>query len=213
MDLPDFDLKSFEMPKIDIEIPEIPKLNIEIPEMPKINIVMPDMPEMPQINLPAIDLKAVDMASDALGFDMTIPVIGLGVVAVVLALASAGGSSESQEGGSSSSSMGSGRPKKKAQKKNPLEIPYDAAARLSYDAWCEANDEAFNEGGYAHFREIFNAKAVADATAKKLARDLNMFKNEAPKAPAPRKLSPPKPTKTKPAIDDDAFFFAKPMTG
>lgn len=73
--------------------------------------------------------------------------------------------------------------------------------RLAYDDWCKANDEVFNEGGYEYFRETFSAHAVADATAKRLGRDLAMFKNKAP-TPPPQNISSQKPAASN--VDGDS---------
>lgn len=185
------DLDSIQLP----EMPEMPK--ITMPELPAI-----DMPDIPNIDLPSMGVPAQDLELPAV-------VIGLAVViAAFIAVGSSGVQGASSP--SSSPTKQSKKKPKKAGKADQLAIPYDAASRLAYDAWCKANDETFNEGGYEHFRNVFNAKAVADATAKKLARDLAEFKNEAPKPPPPRKISPPKPTTTKMTNGEESLFFAQP---
>jgi hypothetical protein len=44
--------------------------------------------------------------------------------------------------------------------------------------WCAENDAKVNAEAYVRFKKIYEEKAVADATAKKLARDLNNFTNQ-----------------------------------
>ena len=60
---------------------------------------------------------------------------------------------------------------------------------MAYDSWCEANDQKYNEAAYEAFEKLYEQQAIAQATAKKLQRDLDGFVNEAPKAPPPRKVT------------------------
>jgi len=203
-DLPSVDLQSIVMPKMDLDSIQLP----EMPAMPKITMPAIDMPNMPSIDLQSMGLPAQDL-------ELPVVVIGLAVlIATFIAVGNSGGTGDVQGATSSSSPVAkqSKKKPKKGGKADQLAIPYDAASRLAYDAWCTANDETFNEGGYAHFRDVFNAKSVADATAKKLARDLAEFKNEAPSPPPPRKIAPPKPTTPKKVTNgEESLFFAQPL--
>jgi hypothetical protein len=57
-------------------------------------------------------------------------------------------------------------------------VNYDAAAQFAYGMWCAENDAKVNAEAYIRFKKKYEEKAVADATAKKLARDLNNFTNQ-----------------------------------
>jgi len=230
MNLPKVDLTSMELPKVpDLGSLNLPKVDLQSIELPKVDFSSVEMPEMPNIELPKIDLKAISMPDiDVPSFNLpglpssidiptgggdltTLPtatvLAGVGLVAVVLVLSAA-----SAAGGGEESSSAAGRASKRAgQQQNSLAIPYDAAARLAYDEWCAKNDESFDEAGYTQFRKVYNTKAVADATAKKIARDLAMFKNEAPKEPPPRKIAPPKTTPKGKTKDSSTPFFAEPV--
>ena len=216
IDLLEFDLKSFEMPKVSLDsmkLPDMPEL-FDIQEMPKIDIPkMPqiDLPNLPNVGVPAlpdfdmakflgIDPQSIGGSSDGI-VSPVVAVVLVGLVAALIASANSG----TTGGGESSAARKSVRKPRKAS--SNLSVPYDASARLAYDAWCMANNEVFNEGGYEHFREIFSAKAVADATAKKLGRDLAMFKNKAP-TPPPRNISS-RPPAASTINGDSALFFAK----
>ena len=233
MNLPNVDLTSMNLPKVpDLGSVNLPKVDLQSIELPKVDfssVEMPEMPELPKIDLKAISMPDIDVPSfNPAGLPSSIDIptgggdvttlptaavlAGVGLVAVVLVLsaAAAGGGGEVS---SSAAAAAAGRAPKRAGQQNSLAIPYDAAARLAYDDWCAKNDESFDEAGYAQFRKVYNTKAVADATAKKIARDLAMFKNEAPKEPPTRKIAPPKMTttpkdKTK---DGSTPFFAEPV--
>ena len=187
------DLKSVDLtPKL-YNLPELPK-NLELPM-----IDLKDAIRLPDTNLPAVNLPSLDSLPSADPTTLSV-LVGIGVLAVgAIAVALSGGG---EQGRSSGTTTG---PSKQKTTKYSLAIPYDAASRLAYDAWCAENNEKFDEAGYELFREVYNAKAVADATAKKKARDLATFKNEARKAPAPRKVSPPKQATT-PKRKDLPFF-------
>ena len=52
-------------------------------------------------------------------------------------------------------------------------VRYDAAARLAYDEWRNANNKGeFDEEGFAAFKPIYNAKSSAEASAKKVEREM-----------------------------------------
>lgn len=93
------------------------------------------------------------------------------VAGAVVLLGLAGVALSSQQGSGSSSSEPTAPSKQQAAAVNvppppDLSIPYDAAARLAFAEW-----KGTNEATYAKFQPLYEAKAVAEATAKKVARD------------------------------------------
>jgi hypothetical protein len=54
-----------------------------------------------------------------------------------------------------------------------ISIPYDSAARLAFAA------TGLTESKFAEFKPLYEAKTVADVTAKKMARDLQSMKDVA----------------------------------
>lgn len=59
------------------------------------------------------------------------------------------------------------------QKVGPdLSIPYDAAAKLAYEQWLDANGKWGNEAEYEKFKSKYEEKSVAQATYKKLEREM-----------------------------------------
>ena len=157
-------------------------------ELPKVE--MPEMPEMPEISFPALDMQS----SLDLPGDVSLSPAAAGALAILglIAVMSASGSAD-DEGGAGSSP----RKKRRRKKAPPLAIPYDAASRLAYDAWCAANDQNSNEDAYDYFKELYEAQAVAEATSKKMQRDLDAFQNQ------------PKPEMPERSIYAKAFFFAR----
>jgi hypothetical protein len=163
------------------------------------------VPDTPSIDLKSIDMPAMDISMpsmDGIMGDLPLPVIGAGLaVLAVLALAAGGG-----DGKSDNSS-----PKKtKRGRASSLEIPYDASSRLAYDTWCQEHEKAkFNPDAYDLFREMFEKKAIADATSKKLARDLAAFDNTARPVAPPRQITVKKAVAPKKKnVDDGTPFFA-----
>jgi hypothetical protein len=129
----------------------------------------------------AVDLSSLmDMSSLTANNPALLAVVALAVVGVGAAATasggSGGGSSSSASGTSSSSNTTTNKP---PAKKIDVSIPYDAAARMAYEAWCQEKGETFMADGYALFQELYTAKAVAEATVKKRARDFAMFTNKA----------------------------------
>lgn len=135
---------------------------MDLPEIPDLDI--------PSVSIPSIDLKSIDISSVSnLSGDLPLEVIGLSIAAIVLLFLGGGGkeSTSRQRGVSSSRSL--------------TTVPYDAAAQMAYGEWiAEHENEKVNAAAYAHFKKLYEAKAIADATSKKLSRDLANFKNEAP---------------------------------
>jgi len=52
-----------------------------------------------------------------------------------------------------------------------LSIPYDAAARLAYDEWCQKYGKTFDAKRYEIFKGNYETITVANVVAKKEARD------------------------------------------
>lgn len=145
---------------------------------------------MEKIELPSIDIKAVEIPKlelpssvpsfDGLSFgttDLTLPAVGFVVLlGIALLVSTVSTKNDDTSSVSSPQSGGARRPRTKLN----LSVPYDAAARLAYDNWCASNDNAkFNAKAYEQFKRIYEAKAIAEAKSKKLARDLKNFNNDA----------------------------------
>jgi hypothetical protein len=127
--------------------------------------------------------------------DIGIAALGVLGLAVIAAAVSGGGSgSESSAGSSSSSSSPSKSSPKLQVKKTDVSIPYDAAARLAYDAWVASREEAkASEEAYASFKAMYEETVIAEVIAKQKARDLANFDPNKP-TPKPRPTPPaPKP--------------------
>ena len=184
--------------KFYVNFPEVKVPNIEMPTMPAID--MPTIPSLEKIDLPSMptldipSLEKLDIPSvGGVDHNILVPAVGLAVVAIVAA--SAGGGSS-----------GATTKAKKKKKKNVYEIPYHAAARLAYDKWLEAHpDETYDEAAYLSFQRLYEEQAVAEATAKKLARDLQGFANEPIPEPVVRQI-PERETVAVPP--KGRFFFA-----
>jgi Cathepsin propeptide inhibitor domain (I29) len=52
-----------------------------------------------------------------------------------------------------------------------VSIPYDAAARLAYDEWCNTYGKPFDASRYETFKENYAAITVMNVSTKKMARD------------------------------------------
>ena len=97
--------------------------------------------------------------------------------------------------------------KRKKKKSIPLEIDYHAAARLAYQAWLDEHpDEKASPDAYEEFQELYEASAVALATAKKRERDLQAFDNTPAKPIPPRKITTKKVQATTTSSTGDFFF-------
>jgi hypothetical protein len=149
--------------------------------------VMENLGRLPSLEISADKSAAVDLSSlmdmssltadnPALLAVVALAVVGVGAAATASG-GSGGGSSSSVSGTSSSSNTTTTN--KPPAKKIDVSIPYDAAARMAYEAWCQEKGETFMADGYALFQELYTAKAVAEATVKKRARDFAMFTNKA----------------------------------
>jgi hypothetical protein len=148
--------------------------------------VMENLGRLPSLEISADKSAAVDLSSlmdmssltannPALLAVVALAVVGVGAAATASG-GSGGGSSSSASGTSSSSNTTTNKP---PAQKIDVSIPYDAAARMAYEAWCQEKGETFMADGYALFQELYTAKAVAEATVKKRARDFATFTNKA----------------------------------
>lgn len=68
-----------------------------------------------------------------------------------------------------------------SSKDHDVSVPYDAAARLAYDAWCDTYGKEANETRFAAFKANYEAITVANIKAKKAAVDAGV--------PVPTQLS------------------------
>mgnify|MGYP005850566891 CR=1 FL=1 len=150
-----------------------------------------EIPPMGTLQVPKVDIDALGNI-DA---DLVLPIAGVSAV-VLLGLLAVGSSSNKD------SSSGASKKSKKIKGK-PLDIPYHAAAQLAYAKWLEAHpDQSWDRGAYESFQALFESQAVAEATAKKLKRDMESFANKPLPKPQSRRISEKKTTSAAP------FFFA-----
>lgn len=188
----------------------------------------------PEVSMPDVDvdlsgvLESADALSDQasdLMSSLDLPpevLAGVGVVAVLGIAASAmGGGSESSD----DTAAAKPAPKKAVPKapKIDVSIPYDAAARMAFEAWAEGQEKAdTSEKAFAAFSTMYEAQAVADVTAKQMKRNMANFDPSKPvpvpptpvvavaaaKTPTPPK-APPAPKAPAKKIDTSkAPFFA-----
>jgi hypothetical protein len=59
----------------------------------------------------------------------------------------------------------------KTEASSDVSIPYDSAARLSYDGWCSQYGKTFDAARYEVFKENYVAITVMNMAAKKTARE------------------------------------------
>lgn len=147
----------------------------------------------------------VDQVGGSVGLDTNVITAGVVALAAVAAIATAtGGSASATESGASA------QPNRRQRrgKPNALAIPYDAPARAAYQAWLDDHTgEKWNEPAFLAFEKAFHAHAVAQATEKKLARDLATFANKPWPEPAPRPAPRPKAPE-EPQTSRGGLFFA-----
>lgn len=171
----------------DVKLPDISRM-----KLPEISMPSVGMPSMDAFKVPSMDMKAFG----SLDTDLVLPVAGVSALLLLGLVATA---SSSGKGASPSASK-----KRKKIKVNPLDIPYHAAAQLAYTQWLEAHpDYGWDDAAYQSFQTSFERHAVAEATAKKLKRDLQNFTNEPLPEPQPRRESEKPTTK-----GSGVFFFA-----
>lgn len=82
------------------------------------------------------------------------------------------GSDDSSSSTTTSSSSKAGEPAK-----IDVSIPYNAAARLAYDEWKKSN--ASSNASFEQYEPLYIKKTVADVTAKKVTRDMELAVKEA----------------------------------
>jgi len=111
--------------------------------------------------------------------------INKSILAVFLAIASqqryasafappslpAGRTSSSNVVGTSSSMVATPTAAQATSDDTDVSIPYDAAARLAYDAWCEKYNKTPNEDKFDTFKANYETITVANVVAAKEARD------------------------------------------
>jgi hypothetical protein len=161
--------------------------------------------------------KGIETASSALtgtgssSSDLSVPVMAAAAAGVAL-VAFAAVAASSSSGTSSANSSGTAAntkaspPARKGRANFDVSIPYDAATRMAYYAWCLQNEgQVFNAAGYEHFVELYTARAVAEVTAKKRARDLAAFDNRGRQEIPPRQMRADEKAET-PANGTPLFF-------
>lgn len=140
---------------------------------------------------------------------------GVGLVALAgIALAALGGGDSSGDSTAAAAPAKKKAPAKKAPKVD-VSIPYDAAARMAFDAWVAGQEKAdSSDKAYGMFKTLYEAQAVAEVTAKQKARDLANFDPSKPPPaprPAPKKEAAPVAAVQEPVATVDASktpFFA-----
>lgn len=171
---------------------------------------MPDMPDMSSLPSLGGEGGGTEAAVNKLIESSSNDNLIMGVGAAVLLLGVLAAATSSGGDGGADGTVPTTRRRNK--KPSGLEIDYQAAARLAYQTWLTNHPEAkSNPGAYEAFEALYEANAVALATAKKIARDLQAFDNTPTKPIPPRKLTmkkvvmpPPPPAKE----GSGGFFFA-----
>lgn len=173
-------------------------MDLKAIKLPAMDLPTVDLPDFSSVTLPSIDMPAMSFNMPGIDPSVVLPALGLLAAAVVLSSLSGGGSTAS----------GSSAGARRGSKPSPLSIPYDAAARAAYDQWLADTNSKSSEAGYAYFKELYELKAVAEVSTKKLTRDLAAFENQ-PKPQAKRRVV----TRVKQVVTAAApeLFFAKPM--
>ena len=179
----------------DIELPSVD--DIKLPEISLPDISLPDMPSLPSLG----GGEAGGAVDDTL-------IMGVGAAVLLVGVLAAMASSLGDDG-EANSSGGASAPKKKRKTKQQqlLEIDYHAAAKLAYQTWLDEHpDQKSIPGAYEAFETLYEEHAVALATAKKMARDLQAFDNT-PVKPIPERRITPKKAPTPPVTEGEASFF------
>jgi hypothetical protein len=179
-----------------------------------------DVPSLPSV----VEDGSKALESLGLPADST-TMMAAGAVAAVLVLLAAtlgGGGDTATE-----TSTGAVAPPKAKQAVDPklVAIPYDAAARLAYDAWRAENsgespskklskkEQAADDLAFSRYKFAYEEAAIAEVIAKKKARDMASFDpTKAEVVVAPRVVKAPKkvvvPTKPASTSTTPAPFFA-----
>ncbi|CAB9503967.1 expressed unknown protein [Seminavis robusta] len=147
-------------------------------------------------------------------FSSLSPDVGIAIAGVVVLLGIAAVVSGSSSGETASSGSAPRAPRRKAGKQADVSIPYDAAARLAYDAWVESQEDVkASEEAFVAFKTMYEETAVAAVTAKQKARNLASFDPTKPKpqprpepTPKPPTAKAPKPAPAKKAESSTPFF-------
>jgi len=165
-----------EIGKVDLSGLKLPDFsNLKVPET---NLPPIEIPSMGALQVPKIDVTVIGNNFDA---NLVMPMAGVSVSIVVLLGLLAVGSNKVS---SSSASK-----KSKKTKSTPLDIPYHAPAQLAYAEWLEAHpEESWDDAAYQSFQTLFESHAVAEATAKKLKRDMESFANKPLPDAQPRRI-------------------------
>ena len=179
----------------DLKLPEMSDL-----KLPEMSLPSMEIPSMEALDVPNMDIKALGN----IDVNLVLPIVGVSAVLLLGLMAAASSSNKDAKP--------SGAIKKsKKTKAYSLAIPYHAPAQLAYKQWIEAHpDYSWDDAAYKSFQTLFESHAVAEATAKKLKRDMQNFANEPLPEPQPRRIS--KKTKVAKATkaSGDLFFASNP---
>lgn len=191
-------------------------LPTKLPSPPSIDWSAADLfiPLVPPSVLSTTDWKAFVPQSMPPVDSPEFPVIvaGVSLAMGILALSVARGPDDQSTTTTDTDGVAGKRRAKPAKSAFNVEIPYDAATRLAYDEWRrEHNSAPYSEEGYSVFRKMYTAQAIADATTKKLTRDMeSLFDNRAQPPVPPRQVSQNSASSTSRTNSDQANlpFFA-----
>ena len=165
--------------------------DMKMPDIKLPDISVPDMPDMPSLGDASAVMDKLMGASSGGGNDNTIMLGGAAAAVVLLGVMASAASSSG--GGEAPSAAGKPNAKRKTKQQQLLEIDYHAAARLAYQNWLRDHpDEKSKPDAYEAFEALYEANAVALATSKKAARDLQAFDNTPAKPIPPRQITPKK---------------------
>lgn len=141
----------------------------------------------------AIDTAKASELASSLPPAIAIAALAVLVLSVGAAVIATSGSNGNDADKTSKNTKVSTPPKVKEPKLD-LSIPYDAAARLAYQAWLSRQKEGApdNEGVFQKFKEMYEIATIAKVAAKKLEQDMENFDPTKPKSkPAPAPASAP----------------------
>jgi hypothetical protein len=168
-------------------------------------------------SLPSVEEGSKVLQSLGLPVDSMVAAGAVAAVVVLLAVTLGGGG-----GGAATEAPGAvATPKaKSAVKQNLLAIPYDAAARLAYDAWraeksetppkkLSKKEQEADDLAFSRYKAAYEEAAVAEVIAKKKSRDMASFDpTKAVVVAAPRVVKAPKVVPAQPVSTAPAPFFA-----
>jgi hypothetical protein len=169
-------------------------------------------------SLPSVEEGSKVLESLGLPVDSMVAAGAVAAVVVLLAVTLGGGGGGGAETEPSSAVA---TPKaKSAVKLNLLTIPYDAAARLAYDAWraeksetppkkLSKKEQEADDIAFSRYKAAYEEAAVAEVISKKKARDMASFDpTKAVVVVAPRVVKAPKVVPAQPVSTAPAPFFA-----